>query len=142
MSRRSADRERCPLWSESIFWVTTASIRISGSCSGFVRMDGGWRRDKFRPRLLGFRLRDGKRELFHWGASGFWNSAQSSSHLIAAARVAKRFPNRQSSRRFDSSGSITKFRYGLSDGGILLLKCKTVESLLTIENCSNILNRQ
>ena len=50
---------------------------------------------------------------------GFCFRAQSRSHLIAAARVANRCPKRKSSRRFKRSGSITKFRYGLSDAGIL-----------------------
>src|SRR4051794_18146103 len=45
--------------------------------------------------------------------AGFWLNAQSSSHLMAAARESNRCLKRKSSTRFNKSGSIRKLRSGL-----------------------------
>ena len=51
----------------------------------------------------------------HCLTAGFWLKAQSSSHLIAAARDSKWCLKRKSSIRFKNSGSMTKLRNGFSD---------------------------
>lgn len=53
---------------------------------------------------------------FFVSGAGFCFSAQSRSHLIAAARVAKRYRNRKSSTRSRRPASITKCKKGCSLG--------------------------